>query len=233
MKKYGILFWLIVAFVLCSVPGRIAGQEFMFSSVGECGSGDYRGIAAQGNYVYNACLNPGLIVVDITNPSNPVEVSSTTVPGSAECIAVSGNYAYLGTSRGLHIVNISNPAAPTTAGYHYTSNPLERILVNGQTVYALSAAGFQVVDVSNPSNPVGRGSITFSTAIRGADAKGSILYLSLDRLTTVDASDANNPEIISQSASQISPNDIRIEGDYAYVSDFYGFDVYDISEPEV
>ncbi|MCP4214388.1 MAG: hypothetical protein GY765_07010, partial [bacterium] len=41
------------------------------------------------------------------------------------------------------------------------------------------------------------------------------------------------PEIISQSASQISPNDIRIEGDYAYVSDFYGFDVYDISEPEV
>ncbi|MCP4217227.1 MAG: hypothetical protein GY765_21465, partial [bacterium] len=41
------------------------------------------------------------------------------------------------------------------------------------------------------------------------------------------------PEIISQSASQISPNDIRIEGDYAYVSDFYGFDVYDISEPTV
>lgn len=67
-----------------------------YSPEGDYGAG--YGVSVSGNYAYIA-YTEGLLVIDISNPSTPVQVGHYT--GGGRCVAVSGNYVYLG---GLHII---------------------------------------------------------------------------------------------------------------------------------
>jgi len=56
--------------------------------------GSARGVAVSGSRAYVADGEEGLRVIDIGNPSAPVEVGFVDTPG-AEDVAVSGGYAYV------------------------------------------------------------------------------------------------------------------------------------------
>lgn len=60
-------------------------------------------VSVSGTYAYIA-YRKGLLVIDISNPSTPVQVGQYTgMEVSGNCVAVSGNYVYLGGESGLHI----------------------------------------------------------------------------------------------------------------------------------
>lgn len=61
-------------------------------------------VSVSGNYAYIAYMK-GLLVIDISNSSTPVQVGHYTgMEVSGNCVAVSGNYVYLGGESGLHII---------------------------------------------------------------------------------------------------------------------------------
>jgi len=72
------------------------------------------GIVASGNYVYMACSNDGLRIMDVSDPSRPREIGLCKVKGLARGLAVSGMYAY-GLGERLSIFDISSPSSPYLA----------------------------------------------------------------------------------------------------------------------
>jgi hypothetical protein len=113
-------------------------------------------IAVQGDYAYLACQTTGLVIVNISDPKNPVVAGICDTPGGASGVSVSGNYAYLADgSYGMQIINISNPAAPVIVGNLPTGTSAGNTAVQGNYVY-LSVYNFGLlkVNVSNSTNPV-------------------------------------------------------------------------------
>ncbi len=64
-------------------------------------------MAVSGTYAYVADWDPGLQVIDITNPASPQIVGSVDTPGSARGVAVSGTHAYVADyDSGLQILPV-------------------------------------------------------------------------------------------------------------------------------
>ena len=81
-------------------------------------------IAIQGNYAYVTEFgspNSRLEIFDISNPVNPVSISTLSINAYANNIIVSGRYAYIGTGMfgagaagTIQTINISNPSVPVS-----------------------------------------------------------------------------------------------------------------------
>ena len=88
-------------------------------------------IYIQGNLAYiTTGAEPGFYILDLTDPLNPIEVSSENVgdPEGALSIFVNGNWAYVG------LVSANGLIDPTIA-------------------HGPRSAGFSIIDVSDPANP--------------------------------------------------------------------------------
>ena len=106
------------------------------------------GVTVSGTLACVADGMAGLRIVDVSNPSAPVEIGVYDTPGYAEDIAVAGQYAYVADGHcGLRIVDISDPAHPVEVAYAYPLNYVFDVAVDGQYVYlAAAGAGLLVVD---------------------------------------------------------------------------------------
>jgi len=92
--------------------------------------GIVRTVAVAGGYAYVAAGDAGLRVIDVSDPSTPVEVGFYDTPDEARGVAVAGGYAYI-ADLGLRVVDVSTPAAPVEVGFYDTA----------VYAYGLAAAG--------------------------------------------------------------------------------------------
>src|SRR2546426_5815546 len=75
--------------------------------------GDALAVAVSGAHAYVAAGDGGLLVIDLTNPTAPVQVSSYLTSGEALAVVIAGNYAYVACGdAGLQVIDVSNPTAP-------------------------------------------------------------------------------------------------------------------------
>lgn len=122
--------------------------------------------AGQGNYLYvvEVASEPtgfeGLHILDISNPTAPVEIASFETDETFKLVdvTVAGNYAYLVGERGLRILDISNPAAPGLTGAYDTLTPaLHLAVVNNYGYVAAGEFGLYIIDVANKAAPAEAG----------------------------------------------------------------------------
>lgn len=172
-----------------------------------------------GNYVYATTLNPGLLVIDVSNPASPVQVASMSLGSAFDLQAVSP-LLYVATFSGLRIVNISTPASPTLVGT--LPGACYDVAVTGNLAYlAAYNQGLQTVDVSNPASPL----------LLDTDTSAWAYALSLNatatRLCLVDVNDGvrlfsltapANPLLLGSLSFLTSCFDVAISGSYAYVA---------------
>ena len=110
-----------------SVRPLMAGRWFKWPPLGDAWD-----VRVVGNYAYVATGAGGLAVIDVSNPTNCVQVGSRDTQDFAYGVAVSGNYAYVADrSAGLQIINISNPANCGRAGGYDTSGLALGVAVAG------------------------------------------------------------------------------------------------------
>ncbi len=112
-------------------------------------------------------VNEGSTTITVTNrnslatvPVNvttftPGQVSSLAIPGSANSVAVSGNYAYIAAgAAGLQVVDVSNRQNPSVIGALDTAGDARDVKVVGNLAYlADGPGGLLIIDISNPSLP--------------------------------------------------------------------------------
>ena len=118
----------------------------------------------------------GLCTITVTNSGftteafgsvtsfQPTSLSFVAIPGFANNVDVSGNFAYVAAgSTGLQVVSVSNRAAPVVVAALDTPGNANDVRVVGNLAYvADGASGLQIISVANPLAPVNVGA--FDTA---------------------------------------------------------------------
>jgi len=110
------------------------------------------------NIAYLAGLSSGLKILDISNPENPVLISSYNAFGGAYAICIENDIAYVAYGQsGIRIFDISNPQDVRLLGSYITPHNSDTysLTINDNIAYLADGYyGFRIVNVSNPQNPV-------------------------------------------------------------------------------
>jgi hypothetical protein len=190
----------------------------------------------EGKFAYLVVGFFGLLVLDISDPTEPVQVGSYSTRDYARAITISGGYAYRADrGGGLVILDISDPRRPQEVAAFDTPGSAQEVALNGDYAYvADSQGGLQIVDVSNPRSPRGAGAWPTRGYAEGVYVSGRYAYLATGDagLEIVDISEPTKPIGVSALDLPGEAHSVWVEGDYAYVASGYrGLQVVDVSEP--
>jgi len=120
-------------------------------------------VALKGDFAYLAAEDNGLVIVNVSDPSQPEEVGSFTSNLRATDIALMGSYAFVTnfneTGNPLVIMDVSNPENPIEIGHFedevYEEMPGLGISINGSYAYlGTSGYGFFIINITDIYNPI-------------------------------------------------------------------------------
>lgn len=152
----------------------------------------------------------GTSIVNITDPTNPVEVAFVAGPNSIwRDIKTYDHYMYTVSEggNGLQIVDLTDlPNSVTLIGYNTTYfNSAHNLFIADGFAYiegASPGSGIHILDLSNPTNPVQTSYYSASGYVHDVYVYNDTIYASSeDTYDVVDVSDKFNPQLVSQSAA--------------------------------
>ncbi|MFX1569057.1 MAG: LVIVD repeat-containing protein [Promethearchaeota archaeon] len=206
-------------------------QTLYLNSVGMCDIEVGYDVQVHGNYAY-VTNNDGLMVIDVSNPSNPNKVGELLC-GGAFGIDVSSNLVYIASvSNGMIIADISNPTNPVQLGQY--SGGAYRIAVSDPYAYVGDFnGGFTILNISDSTNPVlvGAYSDPRCDAIEFKD--NFVYYANAEQgLKVVSVSNPSTPQLVRTVSQTGGGNDIHITNDTLFLACWgAGIRVIDISNP--
>jgi len=186
-------------------------------------------------------------VIDVSEPTSP-QIVGTFDSYMANCVAVSGQYAYLGEGFGVHgllVVDVSTPSAPEQVGSvdflgdaiaYAVAVSEHHAFVTWMNFFGSPAAGLTVIDVSTPSAPSAVGSL----ALPGESADSVALYRGyayvgggILGVHVVDVTNPAAPVAVGVVAMSGYAGPVSVSGGYLWVADYYGgVRVMDLKDPE-
>ena len=199
-------------------------------------SGLPRSIFVEGDYAYIACGNVPLWVVDISDPTTPVQADTyDPADGYGEDICVAGNYVYIACGvYGLFVIDIKYPTSVSYEG-SISINAWD-VVIDGDYAYvAVKTGGLNVVDIRNPSAPTLLDSYNTPHEAVGIYQWGNNVYISDGNsgLQIIAISDDVAPYIAAEYDLYQYSYGLYVEGDYCFVADLTsGLHVFDINNPK-
>jgi hypothetical protein len=156
--------------------------------------------------------NPGSCNITITNSTSSVTVPGTVksftptalsfvdIPGFANNVDVSGNFAYVAAgSAGLQVVNVSDRSHPQIVSSRSLPGNANDVVVAGNHAYvAAGNAGLQIVNISDPLSPTIAGSLNTGGEAWDVVVKGTQAYVAngANGLAIVDVSAPSSPSLL-------------------------------------
>ncbi|MCB2210761.1 hypothetical protein KQI52_01465 [bacterium] len=230
-------------FLLCCTLAGYAQDSLNVSQIASLYSiwDSARDVALTGDHAYIATDESGLRVLDISDPTAPVEVAYSRSSVPALGVAIQGDYAYVAASySGLRVIDISDPTAPVEVGVCSNVQGARNVTVDGNyACVSCETAGLQVVNISDPTNPTLTG--TFSGAyIIDAAMAGSYAYVIQElqelssELLVIDLSDPSNPTEVYWTNGVGYSRSITLSDGYVYIAAYdTGLVAYSISVPDM
>lgn len=192
----------------------------------------HEAIAARDGYIYGTDLNnQAFLIIDATNPSNPVLAGQHFLEGNTNQIVLEGNYAYtVGDS--LRIFDISDPQNPTILP-EWPYNGGSEIVVAGSHAFIGDTNVIRIVDLSNPSAPQIIASYYMTDNVNALSIANDYLYALVEDsgLHTLDVSDLANPTAVGSLALDANFGDLFLDGPYLYMIYSNVISALDISNP--
>jgi hypothetical protein len=210
---------------------------------------DYRGrygevVAGEGNYVYLGDRENWLYVIDISDPAQPTQVGLYSTPGYTLDLAVMDGHLYLAKDLaaepqsyylggGLHIISITDPTQPTEVGLYPAWGSAQGVSIKEDYAYVSNGDGLRVIDIADPANPnevsfFRTESVAWDVSVEGNCACVADAGLGL---RVLDISDPAHPREVGSYVMSQSPYRVAMAGDYAYVIDYQGLYVINLSDP--
>jgi hypothetical protein len=94
---------------------------------------------------------PTFLVLDVSDPSHPTQITSLTMPSGIGSIKKVGDVAYVSTGDGVYAVDISQPTEPVVRSCQQ-SFPVESMSVSNEHIYTIGAEDrFQALDITDPA----------------------------------------------------------------------------------
>jgi hypothetical protein len=194
-------------------------------------------ITSVDNILYIADASSGLIIIDASDPSNPVQLGSYNTPAAKVCVVDS--VAYIENGCDLTIISVSNPTNPTLLGtYQFQGYQhwINDIVVRGNIIYLLTTSGLEIIDALIPQIPQYAGFYAISGSV-SMDVKNNLAYiLDGNYLKIIDVSDPEHPVQMSNwYVDQYNGrySQIDVIGNYAYIAIAYKYIIADISNPQM
>lgn len=179
--------------------------------------GPVEDVAIFGNYSYVA-QGQNIIVVDISTPSDPVEVSRFLTSSMVEEIEVSGDYVYVADDD-LLIINVSNPDSPIIESSYTIDRYIEDICISDGYAYVASCGGLAIIDVTDPALPTMVGSytgLTYDVSVNETHAY--VLKEFKDEFSIINISNPTSLAIEGSCDFSYHAQENYVSGDYSYVA---------------
>jgi hypothetical protein len=175
----------------------------------------------------------GLRILDVSDPANPVLVSSAGTSSSSVLFAwsvqVSNHYAYVaGRGQwtgsnfldGLKIFDVADPAHPVLIGNGpTTAEDVWGASISGDYAYVANYnAGLEVLDISDRAAPVRLGGIDTGYAHDARAAGDYVFVVGQPSVAVVSATDPANPMRVGSYDNGEYSRGIEVVGNTAYVA---------------
>jgi len=183
----------------------------------------------------NAFIGNGsyLTSLNLSDPENPVFISSVLLGGKVQDVFVAGNYAYVSINTlGFSIIDISDPSSMILMGTGESYNMYStKIFHNDGYIYLVDGGGMMVYDVSDPANPLYIYQF-FLDGINDVFVQGNFAYLASKHsgMIIYDVEDPTQPVLIGFLAGNYWGNSIWVNGTTAYLGASQGIKIIDITD---
>jgi len=173
----------------------------------------------------------GLRVIDVTDPSNPVESGFRNFNGQARAIAASWPYVCVGMTN-ISIFDVSDPANITSLGWVTDPGRSEDLDLCGSILYsANNTSGLVAIDISDVLNPYVIATASIGTVFR-VQVWENILYVYTGEGIKIFNAGAPGDLTPLATIDVTYPRDVFAYENTALVADeVSGLYVYDISVP--
>jgi hypothetical protein len=166
----------------------------------------------------------------------PTALNFVPIPGFANNVKVSGNYAYVAAgSAGLQVVDVSNHASfriVASLALPANANDL-RVVPN--TVYMVTSAGLSIIDATNPLAPRLLGSVSTPNTAWDVVISGNLAYIAAGTagLQIANVSNPASPSIVGAlPISGGTAKGVALAGNYAVIAaSSAGVVIADITNP--
>jgi YVTN family beta-propeller protein len=148
-----------------NLTSTLRGTNYASSDLNTCnfGSPDGRVFAAANGSCTITVTNSGFSAAANGTVSSftPVAHSFVAIPGFANNVEVSGDFAYVAAgASGLQVVNVANRAAPVVVAARDTPGNANDVKIVGNLAFvADGSSGLQIIDITNPLSPTIAGSL--------------------------------------------------------------------------
>ena len=221
---------LIIPLFLIDSKAQVT-QRLYLNRVGFCDIEVGYDVQVQGDYAY-VTNNDGLMIIDISNPSNPEKVGEILSEGVVGVIVESNLLYVTSVSDGLIIADISSPTNPEQIGQY--SGAAYKIAVSGSYTYVgYFSGGFKIFNISDPTNPVLVGEYSDSRC-DAVEIKDNFVYYANAEvgLRVINVSDPSTPQLVATVSQTGGANDIHITQNVLFLACWgAGIRVIDISTP--
>ena len=210
-------------------------------------SREARHVFVQNDTAYLANGEDGLIILDVSDPSDPRGIGNFEINNAVSVIVVD-EIAYVIeegqriensiTKDQLHLIDVKNPAIPRLisvfspeSGFNYGN--LNNFAVSDHVVYLTISDRIIAVDVSTPAEPATLGEFLFSSNVSspGVFVHEGIAYIQANRLHVVDFRDPANPVEIGGFDAGWGSN-VNVVDRVAYIAGWdTGLTILDVSDP--
>ncbi len=206
-----------------------------------------RDIKVQGNYAYCAFDN-GLVILDVSNPTQPTFVSHARINNRPFAIDVQNNHCYIATTGKLCIYDVNDVFNPVEISFvSYTGRP-GGIIVRDNFAFIVSHSTthdglhrfdyvhFYIVDIANPGTPyiMGSGSTSWLLPGGGIAVSGNYVYLASSwGLVIYDISNPTAPILVDSPLGYGGTDTgLLASGSVLYVMSDGTLKICDISNPD-
>jgi len=204
---------------------------------------------------YSMTANNTIYTMDVSDKTNPVSLDSYTSPAMTWDLVVRDNLAYIACWwDGVRIFNYEDPTniiqLSRVMGWQSGGIPgvdycyAQAVDVDNNYLYIVDyepfsnedTYGLYIIDITNPSAPVLLNRFQNITSYpQDISVENDIAYIADGHggVEVVDVSDPLNPSVIGYVDLIDGSTGIKVDGDYAYVSEYIlgGLQVVDISTP--
>lgn len=222
----------------------VATGEVQLEVVNQVG-GAISAVAVVGNLAYVG-VGPRLVILEVSNPQNPVVVGQSDVlPAVIQDLVVANGFAYAATgTTDLWVLDVSNPARPLALSPVPITSTTYQLEIEGTRLYAVSrwfppeegSRWLSIVSLDNAAAPIELGAFAIDQDTSSMAVHNGYVYLPIfdyteGALVIVDARDPAAPDSVA-TLPGLRGGAISISGTIAYVRDFTDMLTLDIAEPQ-
>jgi len=198
--------------------------------------GYHQYINVRSGYAYVCNYDAGLAVVNVTNPSNPVNVIDVPSGYRTARIIFDGNYGYVAIGdSGMAIYNVTNPASPVYTTKIQTTGRAASLYYGAITIGGTPtghifianrnpAPGVSAINVLDPNSPVTTSFLPAIPAATGSafipfylDGKVYVAYGTAG-LRIIDVTNPSNVSLLGTADLGGDSRAVVVSGNYAYVA---------------